>query len=61
MAEFTVLSKTPFTWVNAKRELVQSCFCVYRDEEGRVGTINVRKAAPADAEVKAAVKKRAGS
>ena len=58
MAEFTVLSKTPYAWVNAKRELVQSSFVVYRDEEGRVGTIVVKKAVPSDAEVKAEVAKR---
>ena len=58
MAEFEILSSTPFVWVNAKRELAQSSFVTYRDEEGRVGTITIRKAEPSLAEVKAAVKER---
>jgi len=56
--EITVLSRTPYAWVNEKRELVQSTFVVYRDKEGRVGTIVVGKAKPTDADVEAEVKKR---
>ena len=60
LAEFEVLSRTPYAWVNEKRELVASTFAVYRDAEGRVGTIVIPKAKPSDAEVLAAIKKRAG-
>lgn len=61
LAEFEVLSRTPYAWVNEKRELISSTFVVYRDAEGRVGTIVVPKAKPSDAEVLAAVKKRRGA
>ena len=61
MPEFEVLSRTPYAWVNEKRELVSSTFVVYRDVEGRVGTIVVPKAKPTDAEILAAVKKRRGA
>ena len=61
LAEFEVLSKTPYAWVNEKRELVASSFVVYRDAEGRVGTIVIPKAKPTDADIMAAVKKRRGA
>ena len=59
LAEFKVLSRTPYAYVNAKRELISSTFVVFRDAEGRVGTIVIRKAKPTDAEIKAEVEKRA--
>jgi len=59
MPEITVMSKTPYAWVNAKRELVQSTFVVYKDKEGRVGTIVVQKKEPSDSEIQEAIKKRA--
>ena len=58
LAEFKTLSRTPYTWVNAERKLVESTFVVFKDAEGRVGTIVIRKAKPTDAEVEAEVKKR---
>lgn len=58
MAEFKVLSKTPYSYVGAERKLVESTFVVFKDAEGRVGTIVIRKAKPTDAEVAAEVKKR---
>jgi len=59
MPEITVLSKTPYAWINAKRDLVSSTFVVYRDKEGHVGTIVVPKKDPSDADIEAEVKKRA--
>ena len=47
--------------MNEKRELVASTFVVYKDAEGRVGTIVIAKAKPTDAEILAAVKKRRGA
>ena len=61
LAEFEVLSRTPYAWVNEKRELISSTFVVYRDAEDLVGTIVVPKAEPTDAEILAAVKKRRGA
>ena len=61
LAEFKVLSRAPYVLVNEKRELAASTFVVYRDAEGRVGTIVVPKAEPTDAEILAAVKKRRGA
>jgi len=61
MPEITVLSKTPSAWVNAKKELVTSTFVVYRDKDGRVGTIVVAKKDPSDVEIEAEVKKRAAA
>ena len=61
LAELEVLSRTPYAWVNEKRELAASTFVVYRDAEGRVGTILVAKAKPTDADIMAAVKKRRGA
>lgn len=61
MPEFEVLSKTPYVLVNEKREFVQATFAVYRDSEGRVGTIVMLKAKASDSDVQAAVKKRAGA
>ena len=61
MPEFKVLSRTPYALVNEKRELAASTFVVYRDAEGRVGTIVVEKAKPSDAEILAAIKKRRGA
>lgn len=58
MAEFEIVSTTPYAWVSAERKLVQSTMVVYRDEEGRVGTIVVRKAKPSKDEVKRAVAER---
>jgi len=58
MPEITVLSRTPYATVNEKRQLVESTFVVYKDKDGRVGTIVVYKAKPSDADVEAAVKKR---
>jgi len=59
MPEITVLSKTPYAWVNAKRELQASTFVVYQDKEGRVGTIVIQKKEPTDSEIQDAIKKRA--
>lgn len=53
------MSRTPHVFVNAERKLVSSSFVVFKDEEGRVGTIVIRKPKPTDAEIKEAVKKRA--
>lgn len=54
------MSRTPYAYVNEKRELVQSTFVVFKDAEGRVGTIVLHKAKPTDDEVKRAVEKRRG-
>ena len=61
LTEFKVLSRAPYVLVNEKRELVQASFVVFRDAEGRVGTIVIEKATPTDAEILAAVKKRRGA
>jgi len=53
-----ILSSTPYSRVNSKRELVPGAFVVYRDEAGRVGTVVMPKAEPSLAEVKAEVAKR---
>jgi len=58
LAELQILSKTPYSRVNAKRELVPASFVVYRDEAGRVGTVVMPKAEPSLAEVKAEIEKR---
>jgi len=58
MPEIEIVSKTPYATVNEKRQLVESTFVVYKDKNGRVGTIVVAKAKPSDADVEAAVKKR---
>jgi len=58
MPEITVLSKTPSTYMGADRKLVETTFVVYKDKEGRVGTIVVHKAKPSDAEILEAIKKR---
>jgi len=59
VAEFKVLSRTPYAYVNAKREMVQSTFVVYQDEKDRVGTITVPKAEPSLDDIKKAVAERA--
>ena len=59
LAEFAILSSTPYVWVNADRKLMQSSFVTYRDAEGRVGSIVVPKVKPSVAEVEAALKERA--
>ena len=59
LAEFEVLSRTPYAWVNAARKLVESTFVVFRDAEGRVGTILIEKAKPTLDDVKKAVAERA--
>jgi len=59
MPEITVLTKTPYAWVNAKRELVESTFVVYKDKDGRVGTVVMPKREPSDREIEDEVKKRA--
>lgn len=58
LAEFEMLSSTPYVWVNKDRRLVESSFVTYRDETGHVGTIVVRKKTPTLEDVKAAVKER---
>jgi len=59
MPGIVVVSRTPYAWVNEKRQLVESTFVVYKDKEGRVGTIVINKAAPTDTDVETEVKKRA--
>jgi len=56
--EITILSKTPSVYVGVDRKLVETTFVVYKDKEGRVGTIVVPKAKPSDSEILDAVKKR---
>ena len=58
LAEFKVLSRTPYAWVNAERKLVESTFVVFKDAEGRVGTIVVNKAKPSEDDVSKAIKDR---
>jgi len=61
VAKFEVLSRTPSAYMGKDRKLVESTFVVYKDAEGRVGTIVIGKKAPTDADVEAEVKKRAAS
>lgn len=61
MPEFEVLSQMPYVWIDEDRKFVQATFVVYRDAEGLIGTIVVPKPKPSDAEIQAAVKKRAGA
>jgi len=58
MPEVTVLSRTPYVTVSKDQKLEHTTFVVYRDKDGRVGTIVVGKASPSDADVEAEVKKR---
>jgi len=55
----TVLSRTPYTWVDEKRALAESTFVVFRDEAGRIGTIVVPGRKPSDSDVEKAVTERA--
>lgn len=47
-----ILTVTPYAWVGPDRELIQSSFVVYRDEEGRIGTVVIRKPKPTVEDVK---------
>jgi len=58
MPEYTILSRTPSAYVNAERKLVETTFVVFKDKDGRVGTIVIHKAKPSDTEVEAEIKKR---
>jgi len=58
MPEITVLSKTPYSWVNENGQLTESTFVVYREKEGRVGSIVIKKGKPTDTEIEAEIKKR---
>jgi len=56
--EIEVLSQTPYSWVNEKGLLTESTFVVYKDKEGRVGSIVVKKGKPTNAEIETEIKKR---
>jgi len=58
MPEIEVLSQTPYSWINEKGQLTESTFVVYKDQQGRVGSIVVKKAKPTQAEIEAEIKKR---
>jgi len=58
MPEIEVLSKTPYSWVNEQGRLVESTFVVYREKEGRVGSIVIKKSKPENREIEEEVKKR---
>jgi len=58
MPDVTILSKTPSAYVSADRKLVETTFVVYKDKDGRVGTIVIHKAKPSDSEIADEIKKR---
>jgi len=58
--EVTILSQTPYAWVNKERKLVESTFVVYKDKAGHVGTIVIGKPKVIEADVEAELKKRQG-
>jgi len=58
MPEIEILSRTPYVTVDKNRKLAASTFIVYKDVDGRLGTIVLGKAEPKDAEVVEAIRKR---
>jgi len=58
MPEIEILSRTPYVTVDKDRKLAPSTFVVYRDVDGKVGTIVLGKGEPRDAEIVEAIKKR---
>jgi len=58
MPEIEILSQTPYSWVNEKGQLTESTFVVYRDQQGRVGSIVIKKAKPTTSEIESEIKKR---
>jgi len=56
--DIEVLSQTPYSWVNEKGQLTESTFIVYREKEGRVGSIVVKKAKPTQSEIETEIRKR---
>jgi len=58
MPEIMILSKTPSAYMSLDRKLVETTFVVFKDKDGRVGTIVIHKAKPTDAEIADEIKKR---
>jgi len=58
MPDIEILSQTPYSWVNEKGQLIESTFVVYREKEGRVGSIVIKKGKPTASEIEEEVKKR---